>query len=466
MKSRKGDALLQEKIMSLAKRRGFVYPGSELYGGLANSWDFGPLGVELKNNIKQAWWKWFVQGRNDVMGLDSSILLHPKTWEASGHINSFVDPLVDCLSCKSRFRADHLIEEKTDIEVVGLTPDDLTAIISKENISCPICGNHSFTPARTFNLMFRTSTGVIEGEGKEIYLRPETAQGIFINFKQILDSLHPKLPFGVAQIGKAFRNEITPGNFIFRTREFEQMELEYFHAPQDETKVYTELSDQSKEFFLSLGINKEHIRVREHTKEELSHYSSRTQDIEYEFPFGWGELSGIACRSDYDLAKHQEFSGVDLRYTDPESNEKFLPYVVEPSFGVERTVLSVLYDAYHEEQAPTSEEGESDTRVVLKLARHIAPIKVAVFPHMKKQELVDKAKEVYASLMREFRTLYDESGSIGKRYRRQDEIGTPFCVTIDYDTLKDEAVTLRDRDTMEQERVPLKGLVDYLKTRL
>jgi len=451
-----------DKLVSLAKRRGFVYPGSDIYGGLANTWDYGPLGVEFKSNIKRAWWRRMVTRRLDMVGLDSSILLNPKVWEASGHLNNFNDPLMDCKVCKARFRGDHLIEAKLgEGSAAGLSMEEIHTKIMENKIKCPTCGSLDYTQPRPFNMMFKTEQGVIEGEGNDIYLRPETAQGIFLNFKNLYTTSRKKIPFGVAQIGKSFRNEITPGNFIFRTREFEQMEMEFFCKPGTELEWYAYWRDFCKQMLLDLGIKEDNMRLREHEKEELSHYSNATVDIEYEFPFGWGELWGVASRTDFDLKQHIEHSTKDLSYFDPESKEKFVPFVIEPAVGVERLALMFLSDAYDEEDL-----GEGDVRTVLRLSPELAPIKIAVLPLMKK--LSDKGLEVYNLINKnfDFPMEYDESGNIGKRYRRYDEIGTPFCVTVDFETLDDAAVTVRERDTMQQERVKLDDLVDYFRKRL
>jgi glycyl-tRNA synthetase len=465
-----------EKIVSLAKRRGFIYPGSEIYGGLASVYDFGPIGTELKNNIKRAWWKYFVQEREDIFGLDAAILMNPKTWEASGHVAGFSDPLTDCRKCKMRWRADKLIEEyreKTkdpdlpkDWAGEKTKPDEMLRYINEKKIPCPNCGAVDYTPIRFFNLMFKTYQGVTEDSESIVYLRPETAQGIFVNFKNVMDSFHPRLPFGIAQIGKAFRNEITPGNFIFRTREFEQMEIEYFLAEKDWQVEYEKFKNYSWDFFVRYGIKPENLRWRQHDPNELSHYSKMTFDIEYNFPWGWGELEGFAYRTAFDLTQHQKFSGADMTYQDPASGEKFVPHVIEPSFGVDRSTLTFLLDAYHEEEAPTAEEGETDQRVVLKFHKDIAPIKVAVLPLSKKTELSEVAQKIFNELKSKWFCQYDETQSIGKRYRRQDEIGTPYCVTVDFETSKDQAVTVRDRDSMKQERVKIVGLREYLEKKL
>ncbi len=450
-----------DTLVALAKRRGFVYPGSEIYGGLANTWDFGPLGAELKRNIKNAWWEFFVQRRPDIVGIDGGIILHPKVWEASGHVAEFFDLLVDCRNCKSRYRADTLVEERLGFDVTGMNARQLSELIQERGLACPVCGQRQWTPARQFNLMFRTQLGPVEETGIPVYLRPETAQAIFVDYKNVLQSSRMRIPFGIAQIGKAFRNEITPGNFIFRLLEFEQMEIEYFVRPEEWESTFEGWLNAMREFFRSIGLNEERLRIREHGPEELSHYSKRTVDFEYRFPFGWKELSGLAYRTDFDLRRHQEFSGVDLTYLDQETGNRFLPHVIEPTFGVERLLLALLVDAYQEETV-TDAKGNPETRVVLRFHPRIAPEKIAVLPLMRKPELTAKAKEIADMLRPDFMTDYDETASIGRRYRRQDEIGTPFCVTIDYETLTDQCVTIRDRDTMEQVRVPIADLIHTL----
>jgi len=448
-----------DKIVALCKGRGYVFAGSEIYGGLANTWDYGPLGVELKNNIKKLWWQKFVQESTHNVGVDSSILMNSEVWVASGHVGGFSDPLIDCRSCKSRFRADHLVEEAGKVNVDGWTQAQLKNYIDGEGLKCLKCGAHDFTEIRQFNLMFRTYQGVTEDSRAEIYLRPETAQGIFVNFRNIARTTRRKLPFGVGQIGKAFRNEITPGNFIFRTREFEQMELEFFCQPGTDLEWFAYWRTFCHEWLLAIGLRPENVRLRDHATEELSHYSNATTDIEYKFPFGWGELWGIADRTDFDLKAHMAKSGEDMRFVDPDTNEKFVPYVIEPSLGVERLALALLADAYHEEQlAP------DDSRVVLRLHPTIAPIKAAILPLSKK--LGTEAEVLYRELARHFRVEYDEAGSIGKRYRRQDEVGTPFCITFDFASLEDRAVTVRERDSMAQVRLPIDALVEYLRSRI
>ena len=454
------NAVTMDKITALCKNRGFIFAGSEIYGGLANTWDYGPLGVELKNNVKKAWWKKFVQESPYNTGVDCAILMNPTTWEASGHLGNFTDPLMDCKVCRTRHRADQLIENwaqkhKKDISVIGMTDEQLGQTVADNKIPCPDCGNSNFTPVRKFNMMFKTFQGVTEDSQSTIYLRPETAQGIFVNFKNVLRSTRSKIPFGIAQIGKSFRNEITPGNFIFRTREFEQMELEFFCKPGTDLEWFNYWKNFCYEWLIGLNIKPENLKMRDHAKEELSHYSVATTDFEYKFPFGWGELWGIADRTDFDLKNHQEKSKENMEYLDPVTNEKYIPYCVEPSLGVDRALLAFLCEAYCEE---TLENGE--VRTVLKFHPFLSPYKVAVLPLQKK--LSDKADEVYRMLCKKFSATYDETGSIGKRYRRQDEIGTPYCVTVDFDTLEDNTVTIRDRDTMQQIRLNIDELVDYI----
>lgn len=446
-----------EQFVNFLKHQGFVYQGSQIYGGLANTWDYGPLGVELKNNLKQYWWRKFVQEVKDNVGMDSAILMNPEVWVASGHVGGFSDPLIDCKKCGVRHRADKLIEDHTKgtVEADGWSNEALQDYITKEGIACTSCGGKSFTDIRKFNLMFKTNQGVIEDATSTVYLRPETAQGIFVNFKNVQRSSRKKVPFGIAQIGKSFRNEITPGNFIFRTREFEQMELEFFCKPGTDLEWFDYWKNYIVSFLGDLGIAESRIRLRDHDKEELSHYSNATTDVEFEFFFGWGELWGIADRTDYDLRVHQEHSKEDLTYFDPTTNEKYLPYVIEPSVGVERLLLAVLTSAYEEELL---EDGE--TREILHLHPALAPYKVAVLPLVNK--LTEKAEEVYEILAKHFNTDFDTSGKIGKRYRRQDAIGTPYCVTVDFDTLEDASVTVRDRDTMLQDRIKLTDIVEYI----
>ena len=456
--------LTMEKLVALCKSRGFVYPGSEIYGGLANAWDYGPLGVELKNNVKKAWMKKFVQESKYNVGLDAAILMNPKTWVASGHVGGFSDPLIDCKNCKTRHRADKLIEDwvhenNKDMVADGMTDEEMINFIKENNIVCPKCGEQNFTPIRKFNLMYKTYQGVTEDSSSEIYLRPETAQGIFVNFKNVLRTTRRKLPMGIGQVGKSFRNEITPGNFIFRIREFEQMELEFFCKPGTDMEWFEYWRAFCKNWLLSLGMKEEKIRLRDHSPEELCFYSKGTTDIEFAFPFGWGELWGIADRTDYDLKQHAQYSGEDFTYLDQETGEKFVPYCVEPSLGCDRVTLAFLCNAYEEQEI-----AEGDVRTVLHLHPALAPYKVAVLPLSKK--LSEKAEEVYAKLSKNFMCDYDEAGSIGKRYRREDEIGTPYCVTIDFDTLEDECVTIRDRDTMEQVRVKIDELESYIQDKI
>lgn len=454
-----------DKIVALCKNRGFVFPGSDIYGGLANSWDYGPLGVEFKNNVKKAWWKKFVQESPYNVGLDSAILMNREVWVASGHVGGFSDPLMDCKECKARFRADKLVEDHmtaNGAEVAsadGWSNEQLKEYIESNNIVCPKCGKMNYTDIRKFNLMFKTFQGVTEDAKAEIYLRPETAQGIFVNFKAVQRTSRKKVPFGIAQIGKSFRNEITPGNFIFRIREFEQMELEFFCKPGTDLEWHKYWKDYCWSFLLNLNVKPESLRMRDHGEEELSFYSNATSDIEYLFPFGWGELWGIADRTDYDLTKHQEHSGQDLSYLDQTTNEKYIPYVIEPSLGADRVALAFLIEAYDEEKL---EDG--DVRTVMHLHPALAPFKAAILPLSKK--LSEKALDIYAELSKKFNLDFDETGSIGKRYRRQDEIGTPYCITIDFDTLEDEAVTIRDRDTMKQERIKISELEAYIQKSL
>ena len=434
-----------EKIISLAKRRGFIFPGSEIYGGLANSWDYGPLGTELKNNIKNEWWKRFVHGRSDVVGIDAALIMNPKVWEASGHLKEFSDPLTECKKCHSRFR--------------------LGEILSSD-AACPNCGNGELTEAKQFNLMFKTHIGPVEEKGSAVYLRPETAQGMFVNFKNVLETARKRLPFGIAQIGKAFRNEITPGNFVFRTREFEQMEIEYFVRDSEWEQHFDRWLEEMKSWLKDLGISENKIHFQEIPENERAHYSKRTVDIEYDYPFGRKELYGLAYRGDFDLKNHMEKSGEDLRYTDPDTGEKFIPHVIEPTWGVDRSVLTAMLEAYREEMAPTAEKGEAELRVIMKFPKWMAPVKVAVLPLSKKEELTKIAQPLYETLSRNFVCEYDETQSIGKRYRRQDEIGTPYCVTIDFETPDDKSVTVRDRDTMRQTRIKISELESWLEKSL
>ena len=455
-----------DKIVALCKNRGFIFAGSEIYGGLSNSWDYGPLGVEFKNNVKRAWWKKFVQENPHNVGLDSAIIMNPKAWVASGHLGGFSDPLMDCRVCKSRHRADKLIEDyafenKLDVNPAAWSDSEMSAFISEHRIACPDCGSNDFTSIRKFNLMFKTFIGVTEDSTNTVYLRPETAQGIFVNFKNVARSTRKKVPFGIAQIGKSFRNEITPGNFVFRTREFEQMELEFFCKPGTDMDWFTYWRNYCAEFLYSLGMKAENVRLRDHSPEELCFYSKGTTDIEFLFPFGWGELWGIADRTDYDLTQHQNTSGESMEYFDPETNEKYIPYVVEPSLGADRVALAFLCDAYDEEIV---DEAKNDVRVVLRLHPALAPVKAAILPLSKK--LSDKAGELYAELSKYMNVEFDESGSIGKRYRRQDEIGTPYCITYDFDSETDGCVTVRDRDSMEQIRMPISSVREYIESKL
>ena len=463
-----------DKIVALSKGRGFIFPGSEIYGGLANTWDYGPLGVELKNNIKKAWWKKFVQENKYNVGLDAAILMNPQTWVASGHLAGFSDPLMDCKECKERFRADKIIEDwcaETGFTlpkpIDAFTHAEMKEFVEEHNIPCPSCGKHNFTDIRQFNLMFKTFQGVTEDAKNTVYLRPETAQGIFTNFVNVQRTTRKKMPFGIAQIGKSFRNEITPGNFIFRVREFEQMELEFFCKPGTDLEWFAYWREFCHNWLLSIGLKDENIRLRDHDPEELCFYSKATTDFEFLFPFGWGELWGVADRTDYDLTQHQNESRKDLTYFDPETNERYIPYVVEPSLGVERTVLSVLCDAYDEEMI---DEAKNDVRTVLHFHPAIAPVKAAILPLSKK--LSDAAGEIYSELSKYFVVDFDETGSIGKRYRRQDEIGTPLCITVDFDTVGDaenagdNCVTVRDRDTMEQVRIPISELKSYIEKKI
>ena len=449
-----------EKIVALCKGRGFVYSGSEIYGGLANTWDYGPLGVEFKNNVKNAWRKKFIQESPWNVGLDSAILMNPMTWVASGHVGGFSDPLMDCKDCHTRHRADQLIEDATGVNPAGWSNQQMMDFIKEKNIACPDCGGHNFTDIRQFNLMFKTFQGVTENAKSELFLRPETAQGIFVNFQNIQRTTRRKIPFGVGQVGKSFRNEITPGNFTFRTREFEQMELEFFCKPGTDLEWFAYWKDACKNFLLSLGMKEENMRLRDHEQEELSHYSNATTDIEFLFPFGWGELWGIADRTDFDLTQHQKTSGVSMEYFDQEDNTKYIPYVIEPSLGADRVALAFLCDAYDEEVVGQDKKGTDDVRVVLRLHPALAPYKAAVLPLSKK--LHDQAMPIYQELAKSFNIDYDEAGSIGKRYRREDEIGTPMCITVDFETETDGCVTIRDRDTMEQVRIPVAEVKDYI----
>ncbi len=448
-----------EKVVALAKARGFVYPGSEIYGGLSNTWDYGPLGVEFKNNVKKAWWKKFVQESPYNVGLDAAILMNPKTWVASGHVGGFSDPLMDCKECKTRHRADNLIEDATGENPAGWSNEEMSSYIKEHNIKCPNCGACNFTDIRKFNLMFKTFQGVTEDSKAELFLRPETAQGIFVNFKNVQRTARKKIPFGIAQIGKSFRNEITPGNFTFRTREFEQMELEFFCKPGTDMEWFKFWEETCVKWLESLGMKGENMKLRGHEKEELSHYSNATTDIEYLFPFGWGELWGIADRTNFDLSQHATHSGENFEYMDTETNEKYIPYCIEPSLGADRVTLAFLVEAYDEEEI-----AEGDVRTVLHFHPALAPIKAAVLPLSKK--LSKEAFAVYEKLSKDFMCEFDEAGSIGKRYRRQDEIGTPWCITFDFDSLTDGCVTVRDRDTMEQARIKIEELKDYIAEKL
>jgi len=448
-----------EKIVSLCKNRGFIFQGSEIYDGLANTWDYGPLGVELKNNVKKLWWKKFIQENPYNVGLDTAILMNPMVWVASGHVGGFSDPLIDCRQCKVRYRADKLVEDwnkehNVEMRVDGMSNEALTKYIEENEIACPNCGKKDFTPIRQFNLMFKTFQGVTEDSRNEIYLRPETAQGIFVNFKNVQRSTRKKIPFGIGQIGKSFRNEITPGNFTFRTREFEQMELEFFCEPGKDMQWFVYWKEFCRNWLISLNMNGENVRMRDHSKEELSHYSTATSDIEYKFPFGWGELWGIANRTDFDLKQHMQYSKEDLSYFDPVTNEKYVPYCIEPSVGVDRVALAFLCDAYDEEEV-----GEGDVRTVLRFHPALAPVKIAVLPLSKK--LGEEAYKIYEELIKYYNCEYDDTGSIGKRYRRQDEIGTPYCITFDFESVDDKKVTIRERDSMEQVRIPIEDLKDY-----
>jgi glycyl-tRNA synthetase len=452
-----------EEIVNLSKHRGFVFPGSEIYGGLANTWDYGPLGVELKNNIKKAWWKKFIQESPYNVGLDASILMNPQTWVASGHVGNFNDPMIDCKNCKTRHRADKIIEnalEAKGVEMVvdGLPFERMGEIMDEYDIPCPDCGSRDFTDIRQFNLMFKTHQGVTESSTNEIFLRPETAQGIFVNFKNVQRSMRKKMPFGIGQIGKSFRNEITPGNFTFRTREFEQMELEFFCKPGEDLEWHSYWRDFCKNWLLSLGMKEDNMRLRDHDDDELSHYSNATTDIEYKFPFGWGELWGISDRTDFDLKRHMEHSNEDFHYMDPQTNEKYVPYCIEPSLGADRVTLAYLCDAYEEEEL------EKETRTVLRFHPALAPFKAAVLPLSKK--LSDEAFKVYEELSKDLMVDFDETASIGKRYRRQDEIGTPFCITFDFDSVDDGQVTVRDRDSMDQVRMPISEVKGFLQEKI
>ncbi|WP_130869979.1 glycine--tRNA ligase [Intestinimonas massiliensis (ex Afouda et al. 2020)] len=468
-----------DQIVTLCKGRGFIFSGSEIYGGLANTWDYGPLGVELKNNVKKAWWKKFVQENPYNVGLDAAILMNPQTWVASGHLGGFSDPLMDCKECKERFRADKLIEDWANENGVELekpidafSQDEMKAFIEEKNIPCPSCGKHNFTDIRQFNLMFKTFQGVTEDAKNTVYLRPETAQGIFVNFQNVQRTTRKKLPFGVCQIGKSFRNEITPGNFTFRTREFEQMELEFFCKPGTDLEWFQYWRSFCKQWLLSLGMQEDHLRLRDHSPEELCFYSKGTTDFEFLFPFGWGELWGVADRTDYDLTQHQTVSGKDMTYFDQETGEHYIPYVVEPSLGADRVTLAFLVDAYDQEVVGQDKKGNDDVRTVLRLHPALAPFKCAVLPLSKKEVLSGPAQQLRDELAREFMVDYDDAGSIGKRYRRQDEIGTPFCITLDFQTVGDDTtpadgcVTIRERDSMEQVRIPMDQVKNYIAERV
>ncbi|HNN05590.1 MAG TPA: glycine--tRNA ligase [Leptospiraceae bacterium] len=459
----KEDSLFKE-IVAVCKRRGFVFPGSEIYGGLSNSFDYGPYGVEILNNLRRLWWEYFVHRRTDVVGLDSSILLNPAVWEASGHVGNFSDPLIDCKSCKVRFRVDHFLEEKKGEGFSnGKTLAELQEVLNQEDYACPKCGTKkSFTEARNFNLMFKTQQGANEGGTVDIYLRPETAQGIFINFKNVYTSCRKRIPFGIAQIGKSFRNEIVARQFVFRTREFEQMEMEYFCEPGTQKEWFKFWVNYCHEFLQNVvGIKKESLQLREHSKEELSFYSEGTTDIEFKYPFGWGELWGIASRTDYDLTQHEKFSGEDMKFIDQANNKKYIPYVVEPALGLNRLFLAVISDAYEEEKLT-----DGEVRTVLRFANRVAPVKIGVFPLMKKDGLDEKAKSIFDDLRNHWMCEYDDSGAIGKRYRRQDELGTPYCITVDYDTMKDGTVTVRERDSMNQQRIAADKLKSFFIERM
>ena len=448
-----------EKIVAHCKNTGYIFPGSDIYGGLANTWDYGPLGVELKNNIKKIWWQKFVQERENSYGVDCAILMNPKVWEASGHVASFSDPLMDCKECKARFRADNLIKDfNPEVNPDTMTTEEMSAYVVENKIPCPICKKSNFTPIRQFNLLFQTRRGVTKDSGLDIYLRPETAQGEYVNFGNVQRSMRAKIPFGIAQIGKAFRNEITPGNFTFRQIEFEQMEYQWFcHANEDE-KFYNEFKNASKEFFMALGIPAEKLKFHDHDK--LAFYAKAACDVYYQFPFGWDEVNGIHNRTNYDLTKHQEYSGKNMEYLDPTTNEKFIPNVIENSYGLDRAILAVICEAYEVENLP-----DGDTREIMHLSPKVAPFKVAVLPLIKKN-LSEKAHELFAKLSKEFRVAYDETGTIGKRYRRQDQIGTPYCITVDFDTLENNTVTIRDRDSMEQIRMPIDEIIAYINNKI
>ncbi len=450
---------LMDKLVSLCKRRGFIYQSSEIYGGINSIYDYGPLGVELKNNVKKAWWREMVQLRDNIVGLDSGILMHPKIWEASGHLAGFTDPLVDCKSCKKRFRADHFLDT-----VKGIKAEFEPVDIKRQEIKCPECGGE-LTAVRDFNLMFKTFMGAVEDTASEIYLRPETAQGIYVNFENVCQSSRQTIPFGIAQIGKAFRNEITPGNFTFRTREFEQMEMQFFIKPKEADKWFDYWCEARRQWYEELGVNQKKLHLREHQKNELAHYAKKAVDIEYEFPFGQSELEGIHNRGDWDLSRHQKYSGKNLEYQDLETKEKFIPYIIETSGGIDRSILAFLIDAYSEVKGgrTTTTASAKEVEVVLKLHQDLAPIKIAVFPLSKKEPLEKVSQEIYHNLMKSYRCDYDITGSIGRRYRRQDEIGTPYCITVDFESLEDKKVTVRDRDMMKQDRIAIAELIDYFR---
>ena len=449
-----------EKLTNHFIVSGFYYQGSEVYGGLSNTWDYGPLGSEIKSNIRQLWWKKFVQESPTNVGIDAAIMMNPKVWEATGHVATFNDPLIDCKKCKMRYRADQLIEsEFPDADVNGMTNEQMTDFIKENHVKCPNCGSENFTDIRQFNMMFKTHIGVTEDSKSVVYLRPETAQGMFVNFKNVIRTTRKKLPVGICNVGRAFRNEITPGQMTFRMREFDQMEMEFFCKPGEDLKWFDYWKNYCLQFIENLGVKAENLRYRDHEPEELAFYSKATTDVEYLFPFGWGEIWGIADRTDYDLKRHSSYSGETLDYLDPETNEKYIPYCIEPSVGLDRLVLMTLCDSYDEEPV-----GDNDTRIVMHLNPALAPIKAAVLPLSKKLE--EKAKELELLLNKHFNVIYDDTGSIGKRYRRQDAVGTPFCVTVDFDTLEDNAVTIRDRDSMQQIRLPIEKVVDYIKEKI
>jgi glycyl-tRNA synthetase len=459
-------AVTMETIVNLCKRRGFIYPSCEIYGGYANTYTFGPYGSELKNNIKNLWWKTFVQSRPDMVGIDGCILLHPNVWRASGHVSGFNDAMVDCKECRSRYRADQLIEDATGIDMEGKTNEEMKQTLIEKKVHCPKCGKSNFTDVRRFNMMFSTNVGTTEDDSSVSYLRPETAQAIFMSYNNVVDSTRQKIPFGIGQIGKAFRNEITPGNFIYRVIEFEQMEIEYFIEAEQWEKAFTDWQAEMWRWCTSLlKLKESNLRIHEHPAEKLSHYSKRTIDIEYQYPFGFKELYGLAYRTDFDLQNHQTASGKSTEYFDQANNKRYIPHVIEPTFGVDRSVLVVLLDCYHEEEAPTA-DGKTDTRTVLKFPHYLAPIKIAILPLLKKPELINESQKIFDTLKTIWPCEFDVTQSIGKRYRRQDEIGTPFALTFDFDSLQDKKVTIRDRDTMQQERVEIANLIAYFKDHL